>query len=635
MSDRIAKLIGFPSHDLILLLLVIAFPLGFFVTSYNYEAHLLNAQTHYVSSTLSRQIEQSHERVEKTSLDLATMISQQVWYDTAIHFDIVNDDTGLVSMIGSRPTSMIHSSDPLSHSGKHIRLTITAHTSFRPLLQSTFYVLIVSLLFALVIHTIFNQYPNLVMTRLRHALNDSKKQLLTEIKQKEELLESHKKITAAMKYQALHDELTDLPNRRHIYNDIEDCLERYQETRTRFAVMLIDLNRFKEINDTLGLAIGDKVISEVARRIRSSIPKNSILARLGGDEFAVLLPEADKANAELVAMNIQHNSISHIVIDEYRLSVQGSNGIVLCPNDGTSTQQLLRHADIAMYHAKQMSKPFSFYDSSFEETSFNQLNLTSGLRHAIDSAELEFYFQPKLSLRTGEVIGAEALARWEHPELGHIAPDVFIPIAEEAGMINQLTEMALKTSLRNLALWRKHNSAMSVAINISPKNLLNENLPQQLHFLLSKYDIKPENLTLEITESSIMHDPEKSKELINGLANWGIRISVDDFGTGYSSLAYLKQLTVHELKIDRSFIINLLNSHDDQVIVQSTINLAHDLKIAVVAEGIEDQETYELLANYGCDYAQGYHICKPSKNHEFIAFLNDRNTKLPQPNIIS
>ena len=635
MQMGLSKLIGLPAHDVLLLILVIAFPLGFYTTSYNYESHLINTQASHASEILSQHIETTSAPQAKLNPEYVAMLTQQVWYDSSVHFEIIDANTGQVTTIGSAKASMIHSSSPFISNNQDSRFTVVAHTSLRPLVQSTFYVLIFSLISALAVRVIFNQQPNIVMTSLRHSLNDSKKQLIAEIKKKEELLESHKKITEAMHFQALHDELTSLPNRRHIYEDIDTCLERYQETRTRFAVMLIDLNRFKEINDTLGHTVGDKVISEVAKRIRASIPKDSILARLGGDEFAVLLPEADKSNAELVAKNIQHNSTSHIVVDDYRLTVQGSNGIVLCPDDGTSTQQLLRHADIAMYHAKQMSKPFSFYESSYEETSFNQLNLTSGLRHAIDTSELDFYFQPKVNLQTGEVIGAETLARWQHPELGHISPEVFIPLAEEAGMINQLTESALMTSLRNLELWRKQNPTMSVAINISPKNLLDEGLPRKLHFLLSKYDIKPENLTLEITESSIMHDPEKSKELINGLANWGIRISVDDFGTGYSSLAYLKQLTVHELKIDRSFILNLLNSHDDQVIVQSTINLAHDLKIDVVAEGIEDQETYELLAEYGCDYAQGFHICKPCKHHDFIAFLSDRNTRLPESKLSS
>jgi len=635
MPQQRTKSIGLATHDLLSLLVVILFPLGFFMTGYSYESHIINTQALHASNTLSQHFEQSAGNHSEPYSEFTTLLTQQVWYDPAIHFDIVDTETGKVTIVGTHSTSLTQSSQPYSNSSNNINFTISAHTSMRPLLQRTIYVLIASLLAAIAVHSILRQQPNIAMNRLRHSLNSSKQQLITEIQQKEELLESHKMVTLALKHQALHDELTDLPNRRQLYEHLTTCLERYQETRTRFAVMLIDLNRFKEINDTLGHAVGDQVIIEVAGRILNSVPRSATVARLGGDEFAVLLPEADKAKATLVAENILHNLIPHVVIDDYRLSIQGSNGVVLCPDDGTSTQQLMRHADIAMYHAKQMSKPFSFYDSSFEEHIYNQLNLTSDLRHAIDSSELEFYFQPKVNLRSGEITGAESLARWQHPELGFISPEVFIPVAEQAGMINQLTDSALKTSLRNLSMWREHNPGMSIAVNISARNLLNENLPQQLQFLLGKYNIQPENLTLEITESSIMLDPEKSKQLINDLATRGIRISVDDFGTGYSSLAYLKQLTVHELKIDRTFVMNLLNSQDDQIIVQSTINLAHDLNIDVVAEGIENQETYELLAGYGCDYAQGYHICKPCKHHELRAFIINRDTNTPLHNLIS
>ena len=635
MPQQQEKTIGLEIHDLLSLLLVIVFPLGFFVTGYSYESHIINSHAQHASSALSQHIEQAPpDHIEHYS-EFETILTRQVWYNPAIHFDIADNNNGQGTVVGSLSTSLVQSSQSYANTASNLDFTITAHTSMRPLLQNTFYVLIASLLAAIAVNTLLRQQPHIALTRIRQSLNQSKQQLVTEIKQKEDLLKSHKNVTLALKHQALHDELTDLPNRRHLYENINNCLERYQETRTRFAVMLIDLNRFKEINDTLGHTVGDQVIIEVAKRILNSVPRNATVARLGGDEFAVLLPEADKAKATLVAQNIQHNSTPHVIVDEYRLSIQGSNGIVLCPDDGTSTQQLMRHADIAMYHAKQMSKTYSFYDNSFEEHTYNQLNLTSDLRHAIDSSQLEFYFQPKVNLRTGDVCGAESLARWQHPEHGFISPEVFIPVAEQAGMINTLTDYALKTSLRNLSMWREHNPGMSIAVNISARNLLNENLPQQLQFLLGKYAIKPENLTLEITEGSIMLDPEKSKELINSLASWGIRISVDDYGTGYSSLAYLKQLTVHELKIDRSFIMNLLNSHDDQIIVQSTINLAHDLNIDVVAEGIENQGTYELLAEYGCDYAQGYHICKPCKHHELRTFLIKRDTNASLHTLIS
>ena len=281
----------------------------------------------------------------------------------------------------------------------------------------------------------------------------------------------------------------------------------------------------------------------------------------------------------------------------------------------------MRHADIAMYHAKQNAKDFCQYSKDYHDNSPNRLSLTADLRQAIDNGLLTLYYQPKVCLRDGEIIGVEALSRWSHPHHGYVSPDLFIPLAEQAGMINHLTEWLIKTSLQQLAIWQNFNKHLSMAINISARNLQNDNLPELIKTQLAVHNIPPDKLTLEITESSIMIDPNKSREHINTLSKWGIHISIDDFGTGYSSLAYLKKLTVDELKIDRSFVRNMLYDQDDQIIVHSTIELAHNLHLNVVAEGVEDFSTYNILQEYGVDYVQGYYCCKPIPADEFSTWL--------------
>ena len=415
----------------------------------------------------------------------------------------------------------------------------------------------------------------------------------------------------ALEHQALHDALTGLPNRTYLSKRLGETIAQAARTGDHFALMILDLDRFKEINDTLGHHIGDLVLQQIAERLKTPLRRSDMIARLGGDEFAILLsPVHADGSVTKLAGRLQKALEAPMQCNGMTLDVGASIGIAIFPENGTDATELVQRADIAMYVAKNAGLPLAFYDPDRDHNSVRHLALTGELKRAIEGEKLELHYQPQISVETNQVIGVEALARWHHPEHGFISAEEFITLAEQTGLIQSLTEWALRTAIEQCARWRAAGIDLTVSVNLSAKILQDDGLPRLIGDLLDKYGVEPERLVAEITESAIMVDSDRSKAVIDRLAEQGMKLSIDDFGTGYSSLAYLKDLPVHELKIDKSFVMEMMDNKSDQVIVKSTIQLAHNLGLTVVAEGVESAEILALLADMDADIAQGYFMSK-------------------------
>ncbi len=416
---------------------------------------------------------------------------------------------------------------------------------------------------------------------------------------------------AELEYQTLHDGLTGLPNRSMLENMLDDAIQRARTATQSFALLMIDLDRFKEVNDTLGHAIGDQLLKEIARRLTRVARDTEGVARFGGDEFCLVLPNAMEHDARDTANHIVA-ALDHVIeVEKNQLLIGASVGIALYPQDGETAHALLQHADVAMYEAKRNRAGHAFYNAVRDHHSVRQLTLVRDLRDAIEHNNLQLHYQPKIALATTEFVGVEALLRWTHPEHGAIPPDQIIPIAEQTGLIRPLTRWVLDTALRQCEVWQKNGLDISVAVNLSANCILDQQLIDWINMWFSRHVVLPSRLVLEVTEGAMMADPAKCVGVLKQFATMGIGISVDDFGTGFSSLAYLKRLPINELKIDRSFVTEMQSNENDAVIVRSTIDLAHNLGLRVVAEGVENQELLDTLITLGCDFAQGYHIGRP------------------------
>ena len=416
-----------------------------------------------------------------------------------------------------------------------------------------------------------------------------------------------------LRHQALHDALTGLPNRVLLGDRLVHALEIARRWQEPMALLMLDLDRFKEVNDTLGHQVGDDVLIKVADRLISAIRASDTVARLGGDEFAVLLPAVtDLASARMVAERIIEALRSPFdLLEGISLDIGISIGIALYPEHADEPGKLTQCADIAMYTAKQGQLGIGLYDEGKDNHSVRHLTLTGALRRAIEHDELVFHYQPKVDIRSLEVVSVEALARWDHPDYGPVPPDEFVLHAERTGLIEPLTRWAFGTALKRLVDWKDSGLDLSIAVNLSARNLHEEGLPNLVSQLLEEYGVPADRLILEITESAFMMDPEGASRVVQALADMGVRLSIDDFGSGYSSLAYLRHLPVRELKIDQSFVQGMHQNDEDLVIVRSTIDLAHNLGLEVVAEGIELGCHIEMLQELGCDLGQGFHIGRP------------------------
>lgn len=415
----------------------------------------------------------------------------------------------------------------------------------------------------------------------------------------------------ALEHQALHDTLTRLPNRALLQDRLLQVIRGSQRERATFALFLMDLDRFKEVNDTLGHHAGDIILQEVALRLREVIRESDTVARLGGDEFAVVLPRVDPNGATLIAEKILKALHEPFSVEGRVLPLGGSVGIALFPEHGEDGGSLLRRADVAMYAAKHAGGGIMLYAPELDTHSVDRLTLATELRQGIERDEIEVYYQPKLDLKTGEICGVEALARWRHPQRGLILPIEFISLAERIGVINTLTLRVLDAAIKQCSAWSEVNLHIPVAVNLSPVSFLDAQLADRIQEILTKYSCSARSLVLEVTESTLMADTPRAQDTLARLDAMGIALSIDDFGTGYSSLARLKNLPISEVKIDQSFVIDMLEDDNDAAIVRATIDLAHNLGLKVVAEGVETVGHLERLNSFGCDMAQGYYLSRP------------------------
>jgi diguanylate cyclase (GGDEF)-like protein/PAS domain S-box-containing protein len=427
---------------------------------------------------------------------------------------------------------------------------------------------------------------------------------------------------AALEYQALHDGLTGLPNRALLNNQIEQYIHARTDDQS-MALLIIDLDNFKSINDTLGHYHGDLLLQKVGERLKNILSPTETIARLGGDEFAILLPNKNREEGILKAQQILESLKKPFSLEGHLLTIAPSIGITLFPDHGNDVVNLIRRADVAMYLAKRTGQGFVVFSHEQEESNMACLMLMGELQDAIDHDGLMLYYQPKVDLKSGRLLDVEALVRWNHPQQGFIPPDQFIPLAENMGLIKPLTQWVLNEALRQCHLWNQVGLNIRVAVNLSVRNLQDLQLPNQVDKLLKQWMVKPENLVLEITESFLISDPIRAMDVLSRLNDLGVGLSIDDFGTGYSSLAYLKKLPVHEIKVDKSFVMDMVNDKNDAMIVRSIVNLAHNLGLKVVAEGVESQEIWDMLADLGCDAAQGYYMSRPIPPNEFISWVTD------------
>jgi diguanylate cyclase (GGDEF)-like protein len=386
-------------------------------------------------------------------------------------------------------------------------------------------------------------------------------------------------------------------------------------------LMLIDLDRFKEINDTMGHQTGDFLLQQVGSRLRGALRDSDTVARLGGDEFGVLLPRIDDEGATLAARKLLTTLEPPFILGELAMDVRASIGVVFFPKHGNNTDTLMRRADIAMYLAKETGAGYATYSPGRDSYSPERLTLMAELHRAIDNNQLFLVYQPKINLQTGRITAVEALARWQHPKHGLIPPDQFIPMAERTGFIKSLTMWGLSAGLSQAHDWSQQEFKIPVSVNLSARILDDGNFPDVLEELLRTHEVGPDQLELEITESVIMEDPAHALEILTRISRMGVALSIDDFGTGYSSLEYLKKLPVNAVKIDKSFVIHLTKDDNDAQIVRSIIDLAHNLRLKVVAEGVESREIWDRLVALKCDEAQGYYMSRPLPTPEMTKWF--------------
>jgi len=432
---------------------------------------------------------------------------------------------------------------------------------------------------------------------------------------------------------ATHDTLTTLPNRALFNETLVHSIARAERNGSMLALFFLDLDRFKYVNDTLGHAVGDRVLQEAARRLAGAVRASDLVARLGGDEFVLLVEDhrqaadlADLAGKVLAAFG------SSMHVDVQELGVSASIGICAYPADGKDAQTLLANADIAMYRAKEQGRNrFCFYSAEFNTLSQERLALEAGLRHALERAELDVFYQPKIDFMSGRVTGVEALIRWRHRELGLLLPDKFIPLAEEIGVIVPIGYWTLRRVCERARRWQELGMALPIAVNLSASQFHEPELVRELSAILRETGVAPHFLEIEITESMVMRDPDRASRVMAELRAMGVRISIDDFGTGHSSLGYLKRFPIDRLKVDRSFVRDLPHNGDDVAITRAVIAMAHSLKMTVVAEGVEHQDQFDLLRDEGCDEFQGYFCARPLEEPDLMRFLAARLTAGADP----
>ena len=426
----------------------------------------------------------------------------------------------------------------------------------------------------------------------------------------------------AKAYEASHDALTGLGNRSLLQEQAGRTLAADAERGTSSALLIVDLDHFKEINDTLGHATGDQLLRQVGQRIAAAVPQADAVCRLGGDEFAVLMSGVARAeDVDVLAAELLRVLAEPAVFDGLRLSVEGSVGIACAPQDATTFDELLQRADVALYQAKDTRGAFAHYSAERDESSLHRLALAAELRAALAEDQFVVHFQPQYELRTRTLVGAEALVRWQHPQRGLLPPSEFVAAVEQSGLIRAFTLTVLEKAVTEAAAWSASGRRMSVAVNLSARNLLDRELPADVARVLQRSGLPPEQLVLEITETTMMSELDVVEDVLAQLRRLGVELSVDDFGTGYSSLAFLQRVRVNEVKVDRSFVAGLAESDSARALVRATVQLAHSLGARAVGEGVEDEALADVLRELGCDFGQGYHLGRPAPADDLRALL--------------
>ncbi len=441
-------------------------------------------------------------------------------------------------------------------------------------------------------------------------------------------IRDRKQFEETLRHQALHDALTDLPNRTLFDDRLHQAITTARRDRTSLALLVMDLDRFKEVNDTFGHVYGNLLLQQVGPRVRQVLGQADTIARMGGDEFAMLLPGATARGAGVMARKIRQALAAPFMLDDQMVDIDGSIGITLFPRHGDDAATLLQRADVAMYVCKQSHSNYAIYSPEQDENSPERLKLLAELRRAIDRDRLVLHYQPTVDLKSGRVNGLEALVRWSHPRHGLLHPDQFIPLAEHLGLIERLSRWVLKSASSEMQRWRQAHLSLFVAVNLSPRDLHDSRLVNSIGRLIQTVTVDASCLTLELTESAVMSDPERSMKTLARLHDMGIGIAIDDFGTGYSSLAYLRRLPVDKIKIDRSFVTDMANNEDNAFIVRTIVDLGHNLGMRVVAEGVEDRATLDLLHAMGCDIGQGYYLGRPMPADEIVGWMAARESRM-------
>lgn len=432
-----------------------------------------------------------------------------------------------------------------------------------------------------------------------------------------------------LEHKALYDNLTDLPNRALFTDRLKLALAAARRETKSLAIILLDVSRLKEVNEILGHDNGDIVLQEVASRLSTTLRKTDTVARLGGDEFAILLPVADKVSLDRAITKILTAMQLPTLIEGISIDIQVSMGVAMYPEHGEDPHLLLSRADVALRVAKNEISGFFIYESGRDLHKRRRLSLLGELRQAIDQNELVLYYQPQINIASGEIMGVEALLRWPRTTEELVSPAEFVPLAEQTGLIRPLTLWVLEQAVAQCRRWRTNGLNLQVSVNLSARNLLDTTLPDTLATILADQQVPADCLMLEVTESAVMLHADRSLQTLKQLDEMGASLSIDDFGTGYSSLSYLMRLPVSELKIDQSFVFGMAKNESESIIVRSTIDLAHNLGLKVVAEGIEDQETLQLLTTLGCDIGQGYLFARPMSPENFGQWLSESNWGLP------
>ena len=433
-----------------------------------------------------------------------------------------------------------------------------------------------------------------------------------------------------MEFRALHDSLTGLPNRELLADRFGQALRADNRAGTRTGLLVIALDRFKEVNDTFGYRCGDELLRQVGPRLAGVLQEVDTVARLGGDAFAVLLPNIGSAS-DVTTAGFKLAAALQIPfhVEGVDLDVEASIGVVISGEHGQDATTLLQHADIAIDVAKTQTQAVFAYDPAVDGHTPSKLALLGDLRRALERDELVLHYQPKVRLSNGDVVGVEALVRWQHPERGLVFPDDFIPMAEHSALIGPLTQHVLDTALAQARAWIDSGRPLPIAVNLSVRNLLDQHLADQVAQLLVTHGVPAELLELEVTKSAIMTEPVRARQMLEQLSALGVRISIDDFGAGYTSLSQLTTLPVSELKIDRSFVMTMITNPGNAMIVQSIIDLGHNLGLTLVAEGVETEQALTALAGLRCDVAQGYHLCRPLPVPAFDFWCAERTGTVP------